>query len=95
MSKARHEDATDARRALDAIVSNIHILKTRIEAVQCMAIDARLDLMDGDTTQDPTRTARALQPIADELNLLIDDVAAMLDAIRRASPKASGSSRLQ
>ena len=96
MSKSQdNEDAAEAQRALDAIASTAEALKSRIDAVQCMAINARLDLMDSGGHQERNRTARTLQPIADELTSLIDDVAALLDAIRNASSGVPRSSRLQ
>lgn len=96
MTKKQHkEDAAEVQRALDAIASTAHALKSRIDAMQCMAVSARLDLLDSDRHQDRNRTARTLQPIADELTSLIDDVAALLDAIRNASSGVPRSSRLQ
>ena len=96
MSKKQYrEDAAEAQRALDAIASTAHALKSRIDAMQCMAITARLDLMDSNGHHDRNRTARTLQPIADELTSLIDDVAALLDAIRNASSGVHRGSRLQ
>lgn len=95
MRKMKRPAAAEAQRALDMIVSKAAKLKSRINRVQCMAMDARLDLMDDDVLQNPTRTLQALQPIVDELASLVEDISALFDAIRTASPKIAERSRLQ
>ncbi len=95
MSKMKRPGATEAQRALDTIVSRAGKLKSRMNTVQCMAMDARLDLMDDDVVQHPTRTLHALQPIVDELASLVEDISALFDGIRAAAAKIGARPRLQ
>lgn len=95
MSKMKRPAATEAQRALDMIVSRAGKLKSRIETVQCMALEVRLDVMDDDAVQHPTRTLHALQPIVNELASLVEDISTLFDGIRAAAAKLGTRPRLQ
>ena len=81
-------------RIMDMVVSKASRLKSRIENVQCTAIDTRLTLMDNDASQHPRRTLEALQHIVSELSSLIEDASALFDAICAASANLDARPRL-
>lgn len=95
MVKAKSSDGASApegsnpstaamQRALDLFVSKAGGLKSRIEDVQCMAIETRVFLLDGNTHQDQGRTRR----IADELSLVVDEIETLLAELQIASTEA-------
>lgn len=80
--------AAEMRRVLDLIVSKAGTLKSRIEEVQCTAIDTRLTLMDHDARQDQEGIRQARKQIADELSSVVDDIETLLAELQSVSTEA-------
>lgn len=85
MDKTPRPDVAEMQRLFDLIATTASKLKTRIETVQCMAIDIRLTLMAGEADHHRNRVMQARQQIAHELGSLADDIKALKTQIRSAS----------
>lgn len=85
MGKVRNPTAAEMQRFWDLVASKAGRLKSRIETVQCMAIDARLTLTGDDADRKPDRTVHTRQQIAHELGCVTDDIEALLADIRAAA----------
>lgn len=72
MNKVQHTSAAEMQCFLDLIVAKASELKSQIENVQCMAIDARLTLMSHDANSDGMRQVR--QRIAYELGSITGEI---------------------
>lgn len=83
MDKVLRPSVAEMQRLLDLIAVKASKLKTRIENVQCTAIEARLTLMDNGANSDGTRQAR--QHIAHELGCVTDEIETLLAEIRTAA----------
>lgn len=70
--------------ALDLLVSKAGELKSRIEDVQCMAIETRVFLLDGDTCRDQERT----RLVAVELSSVIEELDTLVARLQSASAEA-------
>lgn len=78
---------------LDLVVTKSGTWKSRIEEVQCTAIDARLTSMDEGANQNQEDGYRTWQNIADELSSVVDEIESLLAESRTAS--ATKQPRLQ
>ena len=77
--------AAKLQRLLDQVVTKAGAWKSRIEEVQCTAIDARLTSMDEGTNQNQEDGYRTWQNITDELSSVVYDIESLLAESRTAS----------
>jgi len=78
MDSAHHSIEKKVRAALDLIVSNAGRLKARIENMQGIAINARLDSSEAYTTLEFAAETLALQRVIRELDSFVDSVSGLL-----------------
>lgn len=90
MDKTKCSVAENVPAALDLIVAKAGGIKSRIENVHCIAIDARRDSMEPDTTQGGTAGLHVLRHIVRELDTFVDEirtlVVELLETLRKTQP---------
>jgi hypothetical protein len=88
MEDTSRRAAADMRRLLDRIASRTSSIKLAVEAVQCMAIDARLTLMEDPPLKSQDWVWHTREDIANKLEVLRDEIETLLAEVGAATCRA-------
>jgi hypothetical protein len=88
MEDTSRRAAADMRRLLDRIASRTSSIKLAVEAVQCIAIDARLTLMEEPPFKSQDWLRHTREDIASRLDVLRDEIDTLLAEFGAATRSA-------